>query len=388
MPEKLHINTLFVLPQLARGGSETLVYNLARMMDRSKFNPSVSYLRHEGDRDFINEFERNNIKVYSAPKRSNFDFGLMRKLAGIIEKDNIKIINAHHFISMVYSFYACKRNKNVRLVYTEHSTWEIDCIPLKWRIIGSYLLNHLDAITTVTDEIALAIQKKFFLRGPRILTIKNGIDLNRFNLSHNKTFIRDSIGIEPDSIVIGMVANFRKIKNHMLLLKVFKYLLSQYSGLKLILVGQGFTDDPENSEEDIRGFVQNNDMNENVIFTGFRRDIPELLAIMDIFCLTSFNEGLPISLIEAMAAGLPVVGTNVAGIRDVIKSGFNGFLVDFFSFDKLQNALRALLDNKEMRVTFGNNSRVLATESFSLRFCVDRYQDLFQRLYYNLTDNA
>ena len=59
---------------------------------------------------------------------------------------------------------------------------------------------------------------------------------------------------------------------------------------------------------------------------------------MDIFCLTSFNEGLPISLIEAMAAGLPVVGTNVAGIRDVIKSGFNGFLVDFFSFDKLQNA--------------------------------------------------
>lgn len=381
MPDKLRINTLFILPQLSRGGSETLVYDLARMMDRSRFHPSLSYLRDDGNRDFINEFQKNNIKVYSTPKHFSIDLGLMRKLSGIVEKDNIKIINAHHFISMVYSFYARKRNKKVRLVYTEHSKWEVGRIPLKWRIIGNYLLSHIDAAVGVTDEISEAIRRRFFLRKLKVLTIENGIELDRFSHPYDRMLLRSNFGFDSSTVVIGIVANFRKIKNHILLLKAFDALIAARTNLKLMLVGQGFKGDPESSEDEINKFVKASGIGEDVLFMGYRTDVPELLAVMDIFCLTSLNEGLPISLIEAMATGLPIVGTDVNGIRGVVKHGVNGFLVDPWDSTGLQNALRALVDNKERRIAFGENSRKVAVQFYSIQRCVSQYQDLFFSLH-------
>lgn len=375
------IKTLFVLPQLERGGSETLVYNLATKIDRNRFHPSVAYLRSDGNRDFVREFQDNNVEVYSIPKKRNIDFVLMRKLSEIVEERKIRVINAHHFLSLVYSFYARKKNKQTGLVYTEHSKWEVDRIPIKWRIMGNYLLNHIDAITAVTEEVADAIRKQFFLRSSKVLTIENGIDLDRFTHVHDRMLQRRNLGISGDSFVIGMIANFRKIKNHILLLKAFKALLAERSNLKLVLVGQGFKGDPEGSEDEINRFVKDNSMTDNVVFTGYRADIPELLAAMDVFCLTSLNEGLPISLIEAMAAGLPVVGTNVNGIRGLIKQGVNGFLVDPWDITGLENALRVLMGNDKIRRTLGENSRKMSEEFYSIQRCLSQYEDLFLRLH-------
>ncbi len=375
------INTLFVLPQLVWGGSETLVYNLAKTMNRNRFSPSVVYLSSHGSEALIEEFEKNRVQVFNIPKTANIDFGVMRKLARKVVDHRIKIINAHHFISMFYGFHACKKNKQTGLIYTEHSRWEVERIPFKWRILGHYLLNQIDGIVAVSDEIAEAIQKKFFLKRSKITTIENGVDLARFGRIYDRTALRSRFGISADEIVIGMIANFRKIKNHIFLLKAFRALIDEYTGLKLMLVGQGFEGDPEGSESEIREFVKNNSMGESVLFMGYRTDIPELLAIADIFCLTSLNEGLPISLIEAMAAGLPVVGTDVDGIRTIVKHGHNGFLVDPSDEASLNKALRALLCDAETRMMFGKVSRQFANKSYSIEHCAEQYQDVFLRVY-------
>jgi glycosyltransferase involved in cell wall biosynthesis len=97
--------------------------------------------------------------------------------------------------------------------------------------------------------------------------------------------------------------------------------------------------DAENSEPEIRSYIKEKGLENDLLLLGYRSDIPEILSIMDIFCLTSFKEGMPLSLIEAMAAGLPVIGTDVEGIRDVIVQDRNGFLIDLDDISGMKNIL-------------------------------------------------
>ena len=301
----------------------------------------------------------------------------MQRIGDIIKENNIHIVNAHHFMPMVYSFYGCKIKNNCKLIYTEHAKSEVDKISWRWQKIGGYLLNRSDAAVGVTEEVSEAIQNSFKLQPSKTITIKNGVDLNAYNGCNNKEKLRKELKIAEDEKVIGIVANLKRIKNHIFLLRAFDELIKSYKNAKLLLVGQGFKDDPENTEEDLRNYADKNGLKEKVLFLGYRSDIPELLSIMDIFCLTSFKEGLPISLIEAMAAGLPIVGTDVEGIRDTINPDKNGFLVKAGDVNGLKRALQVLLKDESLKQRFGMESRLLSKE-YSLQQCVNKYQNLFR----------
>jgi len=162
-----------------------------------------------------------------------------------------------------------------------------------------------------------------------------------------------------------------------ILLNAFDELIQETNNVKLMLIGQGFEEDPESTEMEIRQFIKQKKLDKRVILTGYRSDVPDLLAIMDIFALTSLEEGLPISIIEAMAAGLPIVGTNVNGIRDLISVGKNGFLVDVGNVRELRNSLYTLISNETMRHKLGRESKDIAHKYYSMEHCSKKYQELF-----------
>jgi len=369
------INILFVIIQMKMGGTERLVHNIALNIDRKFFNPSILWFFGQTP---LKEFKDLRIPLYHVPKTQRFDFVAMRKLSNIIRNNNIQVVNAHHFMSMVYSFYGCKIKNNRKLIYTEHSKWEVEQISFKWRIIGCYLMKKLNAVVGINNLVADSLQNKFKIKHQKVYTIKNGVDLNRF--SKKNRFLKRELNIPNNIAVIGIVANFRKVKNHIFLLKAFKNLLKEYKNVKLLFIGQGFKGDKENSEHEIKHFIEDNQLNNNVLLLGFRADIANLLNIMDIFCLSSFKEGLPISLIEAMAAGLPVVGTDVEGIRDIIINGKNGFLVQIDDVKGLKNALYTLLNDESLRQKMGRESKSLANQAYSLDYCINQYQDLFMSI--------
>lgn len=367
------INVLFVIMQMGMGGSERLVHNLALHMDRGAFNPSIAWFK--GDRA-LKDFEDLGVPLYRIPKKDGFDFQAMRRLAGIIREHRIDIVNAQHFMPTVYSYYGSKTTKAKRLLYTVHSEWELDRIPPGWAGIGKYLFRGIDFIG-VTAKVSAAARKKFNLDPARVHTIRNGVDLNAFSKNGKRRLLRKSLGLNEEEMVIGMVANFKSVKNHIFLLKAFRELVKLKSEARLLLVGQGFKGDDDNTEEEIRGFIAQNGLGSKTVILGYRKDVPELLQAMDIFCLTSQKEGLPISLIEAMASGLAVVGTDVEGIRDVILHDRNGLLVESGGVDGLKAALQSLIENDLLRQRFARESRRLATDDYSLTRCVDEYQDLF-----------
>ncbi len=369
------VNVLFVMLQMKMGGTERLIHNLALKLDRTLFNPSVAWFFGN---EILKEFNDLNIPLYYVPKVKRIDFSAMQKLADIIKDNDIHIVNAHHFMSMVYSFYGSKIKNHSPLVYTEHSEWDIEQISWKWRKIGPYLLHRADAAVGVTPAVANRIKNTFKTDDSKTFAIPNGVDLAAFN-NHGdkKQALRKELGLADNDNVIGTVANFRKIKNHIFLLRAFHKLVKGNKKVKLLLIGQGFERDPENSEQEIRDFIKEKGLARNVLLLGFRSDILELLSVMDIFCLTSFKEGLPISLIEAMAAGLPLVGTDVAGIKDTIIPDKNGFLVPTGDVTGLKNSLLTLLNDESLRHSMGQESKSLARNTYSLDSCIKKYEDLF-----------
>lgn len=368
------INVLFIIMQMEMGGSERLVHNLVLKLDRNLFNPSIAWFF--GDR-ILKEFRDLNVPLYHVPKVKRIDFSAMEQMGRIIRDNNIHIVNAHHFMSFFYAFYGSKIRNQAKLIYTEHSEWEIEKIPLKWRMVGSYLLKRADAAVGVSTAVARQIKEKFKTADSKIVTIQNGVDIEAFGSGNEKTELRKKLGITDNEKIIGIVANFKKIKNHIFLLRAFNELVKECKNVKLLLIGQGFDGDPANSEHEIQNFISEKRLTKNILGLSYRSDIPELLSIMDIFCLTSLKEGLPLSLIEAMAAGLPVVGTDVEGIRDVIIPHKNGYLAEVGDVPGLKGLLQTLIENASLRQKFGQESKILARERYSFGECIKKYEALF-----------
>jgi glycosyltransferase involved in cell wall biosynthesis len=364
---------LFVLPGLRQGGAEMVVFNILKGIDRNLFLPSIAWFHGDMYYPFT---ELKNIRAFFINKKKGFDLKRIYKFYKFLHTEKIDIINAHLFMPLFYSFLAGKLRNGPKLIYTEHSVWEAQQHFGIWKLITKYILQKTDAIVGVSPEITNFLQKRYKLSHHQCHTILNGVDIDKFKPG-NKNGLRQSIGLHMNEIVIGMTGNFRRAKNHVLLINAFAKLASEHSTLRLVLVGQGFPRDPNNTEKECKDLVRQYGLKERVKFLGYRGDVQNILPCLDIFCLPSLREGLPMAVLEAMACGLPVLGTDVYGIRIVINSEQNGILVNSDDFAGFTNALKRLLSDSSLRDRLGNKAREDVEKAYSLNKFLENYNQLF-----------
>jgi len=370
-------NILFVLPELKQGGAEKVVYSLIGKLDRVLFRPKIAWFHDKKYAPFDTLLD---VPMFFINKKPGFDWKAIDFLTRIIEKEKIDIINPHHFMPLFYSFYGSKIRHQRKLVYTEHSVWEAEQLSGVWKWIGKGMLSLSDAVIGVSPEVTEHLRKKHGLSTHKALSIVNGIDTELFTPGPKNGPLRYTLGFDESHILIGMVGNFRRVKNHEFLVRSFSRIAAEFSNARLVLVGQGFPDDPEGTEKEIKDLIQKMNLSDQVRLLGYRKDVRDILQVLDIFCLTSYREGLPLSVIEAMAAGLPVVGTQTDGIRVVVSPGRNGFLVSINDEEDLANALKRLASNHALRMEMGKAAREDAEKYFSLSRCADEYSHLFSSL--------
>lgn len=206
----------------------------------------------------------------------------------------------------------------------------------------------------------------------RMQIIHSGVDLvpfHRVKKSNIKT--RKALGIPESATVVGTVGWLLPIKNPHGLLEAMVPLMKDRPDLFLVFVGKG------DLEPVLKQNARQSGVAENVIFTGWRQDIPDLMQAFDVFVLPSFNEGMGRVVVEAMASGKPVVAANVGGIPDMIRHGANGFLVDPKNVFELTLAVEKLLDNARLRDAMGQKGRS-AAERFSLKFMISKIDALYE----------
>ena len=359
------------------GGSERLAHSLISKIDPDKYEPYLAYFF--GD-NIHSEFRNLKVPIFKISKNRRFDPPVMKNIDSLIGEKEIDIVHAQHFMPMIYAFYGCKVKRRIGLVCTFHSQWEVEDIPIRWRLVGSFLIRKIDYAVAVSPRVAKSLQNRMYVGSNNIKTIINGVDLEKYSTITKLKNIRRNLSIEDDDIVIGTVGNLKKVKNQIMLLRSFELLLEEEPKVKLIIIGQGFAGDRDNAEPELREFIKRQGLETKVFLLGYREDVYSILKEIDIFCLTSKMEGLPISLIEAMASGVPVIGTNVQGINDVIKNGQNGLLVKDNEVNQLKKAIVSLIRNPKFSRKLAEAGNKYAMVSYSLKNCVDNYERLYSTI--------
>lgn len=219
------------------------------------------------------------------------------------------------------------------------------------------------------DYVALSISSP-----EKVTTIHSGVDVDRFmNIQVNIAEKKRELGLNSKGLMVGTVGWLLSIKGPMHLLKAMPYVWENHPETSLIFVGKG------DLEKGLKEEARRMGVSDKVIFLGWRDDIPEIMQVLDVFVLPSLNEGMGRVLVEAMAAGKPVVASSVGGILDLVKEGQNGFLAEPGDEKGLAIAIRKLLDDKKMRDEMGERGREMATK-FSVEKMVEKIDVLYESL--------
>ncbi len=216
--------------------------------------------------------------------------------------------------------------------------------------------------------------RKLGVSANQITVIPNGIDTDFFDCLAPDPILRDSIGISPDDFVIICVANLHPNKGHHYLLEAFESSFSKNPTIKLLIVGDGT--ERKNLERQIKDYRSKN----GVFFLGRRTDIPQLLKVSDCFVLPTLFEGMSNAIMEAMAASLPVITTDIPENRELIRAGETGILVPQKDSRAIVEAIERLLSDPEKFETLGKNSKHNIRERFGIKVVISKLNQFFKSL--------
>jgi len=361
-PRKL----LFINYSLGMGGIETLLLELCKAMKAgSNYDPAVCVFEAQGVLE--KEFERIGVPVHVVQKQRNRDYLLPFKLSRLIKNESYELVHVHNQMAWLYGgIGAILAGKP--LLYTEH-TFLQKFKPSQQRHMKRLLFwvgRKTRLVTTVAKHLIPGLEQDMGIPHERIRNIYNGIDPAPYQLTIDRERKMRELGLSPKKRIVGIVASLTEAKDHATLVKAFSLVLRDVPDAVLLIVGEGAL------EADIRSLVASLNIGEHVCFLGVRRDIPELLQLFDVFTLSSLVEGLPVSLLEAMASGCPVVVTRIPGVDELVDER-SGVLVPHSNPEEQAAALVRLLTHEDMAQMLASAARQRVLDEFSFAAMTQAY---------------
>jgi len=260
------------------------------------------------------------------------------------------------------------------ILFTEHGRHQPDFPRRKRMVANRLLLSRRDRVIGVGAAVRQALIDNEGIPRNRVGVLYNGIDVDAFAASADRAEARASLGAAPDDFVILQVARLDYLKDHATALRALARIVAKVPRARLVLVGDG----PERSAIELQARRLN--VHGQVCLLGTRKDVVRLLPGADAYMLTSVSEGIPLTVLEAMAAGLPVVGTDVGGMSEVVADGTTGLLAPVKDDSALAECILRLAVNPQLRRQMGDAGRSRAKQLFDEpRMCAE-----YKRLYLDL----
>ena len=307
-------------------------------------------------------------------------------LRGLMKREKYDIVHVHTPVAALLGRIAARMAGIPVIVYTAHGFYFHDRMTrMKYRILVNIekFAGRLftDYLFTQSEEDRLTGIKEKIISAGKISTISNGVDVRKkFNpgqIEHEQaTRKRKELGISESDKVIMFTGRLVKEKGIVELLEAFQQL--RLENTKLLLVGDRFT--AERDTETYNTISRICQGNPNIIMAGLRSDIPDLLDLSNLFVLPSYREGMPRSIIEAMAMGKPVVATNIRGCREEVVDGETGFLVPVNNANALAEAMQKILQDEILAAEMGEKARIRAEDCFDEEKVLDREVSVLKRL--------
>jgi glycosyltransferase involved in cell wall biosynthesis len=365
MVDTRKISVMQLVYSLQMGGSEKVALDIALHLDADRFESSVSALDLNGD--LARELESAHIP-HHVFHRKGLEPGVFKRIYQWIAHRRIDVVHTHHFTQLLFAALPA-RLAGARIVHTEHEffSYTQSAVP---RTLIRPLARLCDAMTVVGPEVADYFVRTIGIPRERLTIVPNGVDVGTFD--YDADAARRELGLEPGELVIGTVGRLEPEKDQITLLDVFRQVRATHKQARLVIVGDG------RMADELKAHAERIGVAGATLFLGYRRDVAKLLAAMDVFVLTSIREGLPISLIEAMAARRPVVASNIGSVRDLVQDGDNGLVVPARDTGAFSGAVERLIQSPELRQTLAEAGRRTVEASFSLPAVIKAYENLYR----------
>jgi sugar transferase (PEP-CTERM/EpsH1 system associated) len=366
-----------VILRLDVGGLENGLVNLINGLPQDDFRHAIICI--DQSTDFAKRIKRKDVEIVEIGKRPGFDLRALWRLYTTIKRLKPKILHTRNLAALDALLPGMLAGVRYR-IHGEHG-WDVNDLAgtnpkLRW-------LRKLHS-PMVTRYVAVSVSLRNYLidrvgvESDRVSTICNGVDTVRFQPNPTKTLIRNSLNpiFDKDAVVFGTVGRMSMVKGHIDLVESFGRIACENNQFReharLVIVGDGPTRDA------VIGCTKLARISEMCWLPGYRDDIPDLIASLDVYVQPSLAEGISNTVLEAMASGLPVIATRVGGNSELVRDGETGTIVPVSAEGALARALLFYFNEDAIRKTHGQNARGIALREFSIDKMLEEYSALYQ----------
>jgi len=348
------------------GGAEAVVAGLASGLDPARYRSVVCLFRDGWLRE---RCDRLGLETHIVPMRGMLDLGWFRRFRALLRGRDVALIHAHEFGANTYGTLA-GRLGGLPVVATVHGrSYFTD---RGRRRLAYRLVSRAATMVAVSEDIKRFVVEATGAATDRVRVVHNGIAPATPLTEGERAGLRAELGIQPEDRVVTVVGSLYPVKGHRYLLEAAPRILRACPTAVFLIAGRGAC------ERELRAQARELDIEPRVRFLGLRGDVPGLLAIADVFVLPSLSEGLSIALLEAMAAGRPVVTTRVGGNPELVVDGETGVLVPPADVERLASALVGVLSDAATARRLGENGLRRVRSRFSIDGMVTAYQAIYE----------
>lgn len=360
-----------LLHSLDVGGAEMLAARIARRL-KNRFRFVFACLDSVGSLGQL--LQKEGFQVEQLGRKPGLDWSCRRRLAKLFDEHGIDVVHAHQYTPFFYGLAARLGRRWRPILFTEHGRHQPDYRRLKRVVWNRLMLSRRDRVVGVGAAVRQALIENEGLPPDRVEVLHNGIGVDEFAKPGDRTSARQVFGAAVEDFVIIQVARLDYLKDHQTAVRSFAHVVSQRPNARFVLVGDG----PE--RETIEAEARASGVHERMTFLGIRHDVPGLLAGADVFLLTSVSEGIPLTVLEAMAAGLPVVGTDVGGMSEVVVTDETGLLVPAKDVVAVATAVLKIAADRELARRFGEAGQRRVRQHFDEAQMCASYGRIYEEL--------
>ncbi|HAX61311.1 MAG TPA: hypothetical protein DCX95_01950 [Elusimicrobia bacterium] len=339
----------------------------------------VEGLEKKGHQNFVlcqpksalsNKLQKN---VFNVKMLFEFDPVAIYETAKVVDKIIPDIVHLHSAHAHTIGLLASKifRIRRICLRHDNHKPKIVSSRRVDFHIKSLWKYKSVDRIIAISDGVKRVLLNDG-IDERKISVVHSGVDLSRFeNVCGD--YLYDELKIDRNSNIVGIVASLAPHKDYRNFLRAAAIIKKKLPNTKFLIVGEG------KLKSDLMQFANKLKISDSVIFTGFRRDVPQLLSIFDVFVLSSYLEGLCTSVIDAMSSGIPIVATNVGGVGELVDDGVNGFLVPPRNPEILAEKTVKILTDKNLQQKFSQNGKIKA-KNFSKEKMIEGTEKVYWEL--------
>ncbi|MDI6766418.1 MAG: glycosyltransferase family 4 protein [Bacteroidota bacterium] len=368
-----NLRILHICSSQAWGGGEISAVKLAkRFQERGN---EVVFATKLNTR-IMQELQTLNVETVSASFMRHFDPVSVFKLVGLLKHRQIDIVHVHLSRDLVHAYWAVKLGRKVPLVLQKQVSSNIN----KKDFLHRQIYSQVSEVFVLSNFLKQNIIDTCPISGSKVVVIPGGVRSEDFVVStETRNRIRKELGISSDELVFGTVGRIDRGKGYEELLNAFDRLVRKKMNVKLVIVGEPTIGETAFAAE-MKSLIKKLGIESDIVFTGYRSDIPQILSAFDAFVLASYNEAFGYVIVEALASKLPVIGTNTGGVPDIIQDNENGLLVPPGDANSLMNAMLKLYNDEKLRNRFSISGYERVKKYFDENAILNRIEDEYYKL--------